>query len=57
MIRENAMGLKLAQRKIAGLSSRMDMLFLLSAGLVVAQTETISPSIIAKVRAPASEAR
>ena len=33
------------------------MLFLLSAGLVVAQTETISPSIIAKVRAPASEAR
>jgi hypothetical protein len=50
------MGLKLAQRKIAGCSCQMAMLFLLAAGVVVALTETISPSIIAKVRAPESEA-
>lgn len=56
MTREDAMGLELAQRKIAGLSSWMAMLVLLAAGVGVALTETISPSIIAKVRAPASVA-
>jgi hypothetical protein len=48
------MGLNLAQREIAALPLWMAMLFLPAAGVVAAKT--ISPSTIAKVRAPESEA-